>query len=143
MQALHSTLLPPSAVRHSLFLPNFTPSTIYPLPTSHDPIAPDIKVVGNLVVAGGEDLRVLEIREWTQPVASSSNAKADGVNGTNGDALPSNGEMEPGELEAGEEIEEDYFDTGPAEVRESSMHRMQCTPGWTVLTGYAESPCSL
>ena len=107
MHALHSTLLPPSAVRHSLYLPNFTPSTIYPLPTSHYPTAPEIKVVGNLIVAGGEDLRVFEIRETTRPILPEAN----------GDVANGAQETEPGELEAGEEIEEDYFDTGPSEVR--------------------------
>ena len=118
MHALHSTLLPPSAVRHSLYLANFTPSTIYPLPTSHDPSAAEIKVTGNLILAGGEDIRVFEIRETTRPVLG---AKAN-LNGT--DALPKKSEVEPGELEAGEEIEEDYFDIGPSEVRFAPKHAL-------------------
>ncbi|ORX39210.1 cleavage and polyadenylation specific protein [Kockovaella imperatae] len=97
MHALHSTLLPPSAVHHSLYLPNFTPSTIYPLPASHDSSAPEIKVVGNLIVAGGEDLRVFEIRESQRPLPA--------VNGVHDEA-------EPGELKV---EDEDYFDTGPSE----------------------------
>ena len=118
MHALHSTLLPPSAVRHSLYLANFTPSTIYPLPKSHDPSAAELKVTGNLIVAGGEDIRVFEIRETTRPVLDT---KA-GANGT--DAGPRDAEVEPGELEAAENIEEDYFDNGPSEVRFASKHAL-------------------
>jgi len=107
MHALHSTLLPSSAIYHSLFLPNFTPSTIYPLPisiaTRSD--APDVHVVGNLVVAGGEDLRVFEIREEIIPIRES---EVNGVNG-NGDGNGMNGDAEG--------MEEDFFDTGHADVR--------------------------
>nr|ODO03748.1 protein CFT1 [Cryptococcus depauperatus CBS 7855] len=69
MHALHQTLLPSSSIHYSLFLPNFTPSTIYPLPNPPASLdAPDIKVVGNLVVAGAEVLRVFEIREEKVPI---------------------------------------------------------------------------
>ncbi len=69
MHALHQNLLPSSSVNHSLYLPHFTPSTIYPLPRPHTtiPNVPEIKVVGNLIVAGGEDVRVFEIREQLIP----------------------------------------------------------------------------
>lgn len=63
MHALHQTLLPPSAIHHSLYVAHFTPSTIYPFPS---PASSPVKVVGNLVVAGGQDLRVFEIREQTE-----------------------------------------------------------------------------
>lgn len=69
MHAYHSTLLPSSAIHHSLYLAHFTPSTIYPLPKPHAALeVPDVKVVGNLVVAGGQDLRVFEIREESAPL---------------------------------------------------------------------------
>ncbi|BEI92713.1 uncharacterized protein CcaverHIS019_0503410 [Cutaneotrichosporon cavernicola] len=69
MHALYSSLLPPSAIHHSLFLPHFTPSTIYPLPKPHVALEiPEIKVRGNLIVAGGQGLRVFEIREETAAV---------------------------------------------------------------------------
>jgi cleavage and polyadenylation specificity factor subunit 1 len=69
MHAFHQTLLPASAIHHSLFLPNFTPSTIYPLPRPHtEQDEPEVKVIGNLIVAGGEDLRVFEIRELLVPL---------------------------------------------------------------------------
>jgi cleavage and polyadenylation specificity factor subunit 1 len=79
MYALHSTLLPPSAIHHSLFLPHFTPSTIYPLPKAHAVgDSAEVKVVGNLVVAGGQDLRVFEIREELRPVQEAE-LPADGT----------------------------------------------------------------
>ena len=113
MHALHSNLLPSSAIHHSLFLPNFTPSTIYPLP--RPPNADDtsaIKVVGNLVVAGGEDLRVFEIREQSLPVQEEEEAnRARVVNGVNGNAV--NGDAEV--------VEEDFFDNGPSEVSSYAM----------------------
>lgn len=102
MHALHSTLLPSSAIYHSLFLPNFTPSTIYPLPQAVTTIdGPDVKVVGNIVVAGGEDLRVFEIREESFPVRERE------VNGVKGEGMNGDSEM----------VEEDFFDNGHAEVR--------------------------
>lgn len=107
MHALLSTILPPSAVHHSLFLPNLTPSTIYPLPRPHGDV-PEIKVTGNLIVAGSEDIRVFEIRESTVPV---SGPVENGINGVNGEA-----EIKRG----GEEIDgmdEDFYDTGHSEVR--------------------------
>ncbi len=54
--------------------PNFTPSTIPASRPQDDGAGPstEIKVVGNLVVAGGQDLRVFEIREVTLPVARPS-----------------------------------------------------------------------
>ncbi|WWC91156.1 uncharacterized protein L201_006097 [Kwoniella dendrophila CBS 6074] len=81
MHAFHQTLLPSSSIHHSLFLPNFTPSTIYPLPkpistnvnsiTNNDNDSDNedldhVKVIGNLIVAGGENLRVFEIREFIE-----------------------------------------------------------------------------
>ncbi|TYJ59069.1 protein CFT1 [Cryptococcus floricola] len=64
MHALHQTLLPPSSIHHSLFLPHFTPSTIYPLPKPSSALdTQDIRIAGNLIVAGAQVLRVFEIRE--------------------------------------------------------------------------------
>lgn len=108
MYAIHQTVLPPSAVHHSLYLPNFTPSTIYPLPQSHDPDAPQVKVVGNLIVAGGNDLRVFEIRESQTallPDAKHSNSATGGLEGASD---------EEGEIEEG--MEEDFYDIGHLEV---------------------------
>lgn len=110
MHALLSTILPPSAVHHSLFLPNFTPSTIYPLPRPHGDV-PEVKVVGNLIVAGSEDIRVFEVRETTVPIQEVPSAN--GSNGVNGYAVENT-------KRGGEEIEgmdEDFYDTGPSEVR--------------------------
>ena len=107
MHALHSTLLPSSVICHSLFLRNFTPSTIYPIPRPVTAVdLPDIRVVGNLVVAGGEDLRVFEIREESVPVSGGE------TNEVNGE-MNGNGEM----------VEEDFFDTGHAEVRACAAGR--------------------
>lgn len=99
MHALHSTLLPSSSITHSLYLPNFTPSTIYPLPRplSH---TTELKVVGNLIVAGFQDLRVFEIREELVPLPEKAKI--------NGDV---DAEMGGGELEDG------FFDNGPIEVK--------------------------
>ncbi|WVF65469.1 protein CFT1 [Kwoniella sp. CBS 6097] len=101
MHGLHQTLLPASAIRHSLFLPNFTPSTIYPLPKSHAALdLPSQRVVGNLVVAGGQGLRVFEIRESLEASASSA---------------PGNGGDMEGDvsIDAGEErIGDGFFDDG-------------------------------
>jgi cleavage and polyadenylation specificity factor subunit 1 len=74
MQAIHQPLIPETGIRHSLFLEHFTPSTIYPYPqpawvrryglsSSDDPDGPRIKITGNLIVAGGSELRVFEVRE--------------------------------------------------------------------------------
>lgn len=97
MHALYSSLLGPSAVHHSLFLPHFTPSTIYPLPKPHTALeTPEVKVRGNLIVAGGQDFRVFEIREETaavdQPVAEDQ--------GQNGDV----------------DVGDSFFDSAPADV---------------------------
>jgi cleavage and polyadenylation specificity factor subunit 1 len=100
MFAINQTLLPPSAIHHSLFLPNFTPSTIYPLPRSSLPDAPEVKVVGNLVVAGGQDIRVFEIREEKAPVMARGEV---------------NGGGDVGEAEM-EELGDSFFDSGPTEV---------------------------
>lgn len=106
MQALHSTLLPPTAVHYSLYLPNFTPSTIYPLPRPHTD-APEIKITGNLIVAGNEDIRVFEIRE-SSVAREDSLSIPNGLGGTdvNGGVIKDVGGME-----------EDFYDTGPSEVR--------------------------
>ena len=53
---------------------------------------------------------MFEIRETTRPILPEAN----------GDVANGAQETEPGELEAGEEIEEDYFDTGPSEVRSNA-----------------------
>ena len=118
MHALLSTVLPPSAVHHSLFLPNFTPSTIYPLPRPHDD-SPEIRVVGNLIVAGSEDIRVFEIRESTIAIPETPTAP----NGADGTAL-NDVKGGPEEIDG---MDEDFYDTGPSEVR---------------LLPYAYYPCS-
>lgn len=106
MHAIHQNLLPSSVIHHSLFLPNFTPSTIYPLPQPHDVLdSADVKVVGNLIVAGGQDLRVFEIREETAPVAAESVDQGDVANG----AVDEEGEI-------GEDLGDSFFDNGPSEV---------------------------
>lgn len=98
MHGLHSTLLPPSAVHHSLFLPHFTPSTIYPLPKPHAALeALEVKVVGNLIVAGGQDLRVFEIREEAAPVADAGAEDEPAVAGM-------------------DEMGDSFFDSAPADV---------------------------
>ncbi|WVW79420.1 protein CFT1 [Kwoniella bestiolae CBS 10118] len=99
MHAFHQTLLPSSSIHHSLFLPNFTPSTIYPLPKPIDDTAPDVKVIGNLIVAGGENLRVFEIREFQQyPILQNGIV---------------NGEGDEEMLEEGEErLGDGFFDDG-------------------------------
>jgi cleavage and polyadenylation specificity factor subunit 1 len=74
MQAIHQPLIHGTGIRHSLFLEHFTPSTIYPYPqpawirqyglsSSGEMDGPKIRIVGNLIVAGGPDLRVFEVRE--------------------------------------------------------------------------------
>ncbi|KAL1407554.1 mRNA cleavage and polyadenylation factor subunit [Vanrija albida] len=116
MYALHSTLLPPSAIHHSLFLANFTPSTIYQLPKPHAAIdGPDVKVVGNLVVAGGQDLRVFEIREEARPVQ-------DGANGVTGDDDVPMSEQPPLD-----DMGDSFFDSAPtdrAPVRYETTRRL-------------------
>ncbi|KAK4687316.1 cleavage and polyadenylation specificity factor subunit 1, partial [Tremellales sp. Uapishka_1] len=100
MHALHQNLLPASAIHHSLYLSNFTPSTIYPLPKPHTTVdRPEIRVVGNLVVAGGEDLRVFEIREESVAVVDEKDHGMEGVEGGGGD----------------EDLGDNFFDTGHAE----------------------------
>ena len=63
--ALINTLVPPSGVSHSLFLP-LTPSVLHPLPSRPSalgiPIPPG-RVVTNLVLAHGRRIRVFEVRE--------------------------------------------------------------------------------
>jgi hypothetical protein len=105
MFAIHETLLAPSAIHYSLFLPNFTPSTIYPLPRPSSADAPEVKVLGNLVVAGGQDLRVFEIREESSPIP---------------DAREMNGDPVMRE----EELGDSFFDNGPSEVRYDRMQSM-------------------
>ncbi|WRT69124.1 protein CFT1 [Kwoniella shivajii] len=115
MHAFHQTLLPASSIHHSLFLPNFTPSTIYPLPkptsSSSTTIENEVKIVGNLIVAGGENLRVFEIRESINiPSAQTQN----GISNIDGN---SNGYLNGGggnddEMEEGEEIGDGFFDDG-------------------------------
>ncbi|WWD21338.1 protein CFT1 [Kwoniella shandongensis] len=103
MHAIHQTLLPPSSVHFSLFLPNFTPSTIYPLPKPPTAIdTNDIKVAGNLIVAGGENLRVFEIREEQIPIAAERSDE--GVNGVNEAVVVGDAELGDG-----------FFDDGRAE----------------------------
>ncbi|WWD06819.1 protein CFT1 [Kwoniella europaea PYCC6329] len=99
MHAFHQTLLPPSSIHHSLFLSNFTPSTIYPLPKPVNDTVPDAKVIGNLIVAGGENLRVFEIREFQQypNIEQIQNGNAEGDE-----------EMEEGE----ERLGDGFFDDG-------------------------------
>ncbi|WWC73047.1 protein CFT1 [Kwoniella pini CBS 10737] len=84
MHALHQTLLPSSSIHHSLYLPNFTPSTIYPLPKPISNIdnnnnnSHEVKVIGNLIVAGGENLRIFEIRESIEiPINNSLKQEED------------------------------------------------------------------
>jgi cleavage and polyadenylation specificity factor subunit 1 len=108
MYAIHQTVLPPSAIHHSLHLPNFTPSTIYPLPQAHNPDAPQVKVVGNLIVAGGNDLRVFEIRE-SQIALIPDSKHPNGTNGTLEGASDEEGEIEEG-------MEADFYDIGHSEV---------------------------
>jgi len=108
MYAIHQTVLPPSAIHHSLYLPNFTPSTIYPLPQAHNPDAPQVKVVGNLIVAGGNDLRVFEIRE-SQIALIPDSKHPNGTNGTLEGASDEEGEIEEG-------MEADFYDIGHSEV---------------------------
>lgn len=107
MHSLYSTILPPSAIHHSLFLPHLTPSTIYPLPRSHNAQqGPDIKVVGNLVVAGGQDLRVFEIRHEAVPVQDDR-------------AQPDEPMLQDGDMG------DSFFDAAPADV---SLDHMHCVP---------------
>jgi cleavage and polyadenylation specificity factor subunit 1 len=118
MYAIHQNILPSSVVTHSLFLPNFTPSTIYPLPQLHDALdAAQIKVVGNLIVAGGQDLRVFEIREEIAPVTEDNDLVADDVTGgpySNGISAGRGPGDEEGEI--GEDVGDSFFDNGPSEV---------------------------
>ena len=81
MYAIHQTLLPSSAINFTLFLPHFTPSTIYPIPqpSSSRVQLQDVQVAGNLVVAGGSDLRVFEVRESKVPVDNDASEVKDEV----------------------------------------------------------------
>lgn len=100
MHALHQTLLPPSAVHHSLYVPHLTPSTIYPFPA---PPSSTVKVIGNLVVAGGQDLRVFEIREQVELDES---------------ATPSDGDVSMEENEPRDPaLDDGFFDSEPPHVR--------------------------
>nr|XP_018259229.1 protein CFT1 [Kwoniella dejecticola CBS 10117]OBR81387.1 protein CFT1 [Kwoniella dejecticola CBS 10117] len=113
MHAFHQTLLPSSAIHHSLYLPNFTPSTIYPLPKPISSIdvgnavasASDIKVVGNLIVAGGENLRVFEIRESVE--VNNADVSINGINGIEQDGKEEDEDMEEGEERLGDGFFED------------------------------------
>jgi len=99
MYAIHQTLLPSSAINFTLFLQHFTPSTIYPIPkpSSSRVQLEDVQVVGNLVVAGGADLRVFEVRESKVPVVDGA----------------SDGEAEE---EVKGEYGDSYLESGPAKV---------------------------
>ena len=123
MHAYHSTLLPSSAIHHSLYLAHFTPSTIYPLPKPHAALeVPDVKVVGNLVVAGGQDLRVFEIREESTPLPDDESA------------VPKQEDMDVGDS---------FFDSAPIErapVRYKTTRRLHLLTRHTlhgVVTGLA------
>lgn len=110
MHALYSTILPPSAIHHSLFLSNFTPSTIYPLPRTHVALeGPEVKVIGNLIVAGGQDLRVFEIREEAVPV------RDDGDDGAAEDPMAMAMTQD-----GGGDMGDSFFDSAPADVSPSS-----------------------
>lgn len=109
MYAIHSTLLPPSAIHHTLYLPHFTPSTIYPLPRPSTSTAQDIKVVGNLVIGGLSDLRVFEIREELRPVIQDEPSIKDEDHTMGG--------TESGAMVDGQELGDSFFDTGPSQVR--------------------------
>jgi cleavage and polyadenylation specificity factor subunit 1 len=111
MYAIHSTLLPPSAVHHTLYLPHFTPSTIYPLPRPSTSTAQDVKVVGNLVLAGLSDLRIFEVREEQRPVPQGQGHV--GEDDVMGEGLP----KAPTTMVHGEELGDSFFDTGPTQVR--------------------------
>ncbi len=105
MHALYSSLLPPSAVHHSLFLPHFTPSTIYQLPKPYATVdTPEVKVRGNLIVAGGQDLRVFEIREETA-------------------AVPEQGAVEDRQQDGDVDVGDSFFDSAPSDV---SVHMHIC-----------------
>ncbi|OXG80075.1 protein CFT1 [Cryptococcus neoformans var. grubii Br795] len=102
MHALHQTLLPSSSIHHSLFLPHFTPSTIYPLPKPPAVLdTPDVKVIGNLVVAGAEVLRVFEIREESVPIIEKAKLEEDVAEGEKDVQM--------------EEVGDGFFDDGHAE----------------------------
>jgi cleavage and polyadenylation specificity factor subunit 1 len=113
MYAIHSTLLPPSAIHHTLYLPHFTPSTIYPIPRPSSSTS-DIKVIGNLIVGGISDLRVFEIREESRPVLPNG---PDGVDGDGG----AGGEGEEGMID-GEELGDGFLNNGPSHVGSSHAY---------------------
>lgn len=117
MYAIHSTLLAPSAIHHTLYLPHFTPSTIYPIPRPSSSTL-DIKVIGNLIVGGISDLRVFEIREESRPVLPN------GINEVNGNG-GAGGEREEGMVD-GEEVGDGFLDNGPSHVG-----LLACIPSYT------------
>ncbi|KAJ9120594.1 hypothetical protein QFC22_002523 [Naganishia vaughanmartiniae] len=67
MQAIHAPLIPQTGITHVLFLRQFTASAKY-----------DKQVVGNVVVAGGERMRVYDL------LLSSTHGEADGKEARNG-----------------------------------------------------------
>lgn len=72
--------------------------------------------MGNLIVAGGQDLRVFEIREETAPVVAAHDI-SDGLSGGRGDGSGGGVPLatdEEGEI--GEDIGDSFFDNGPLEV---------------------------
>jgi cleavage and polyadenylation specificity factor subunit 1 len=75
--------------------------------------APEVKVVGNLVVAGGQDIRVFEIREERAPVL---------------DRREVNGGGDVGEAEM-EELGDSFFDSGPTEVSAATRDFPHAHPG--------------
>lgn len=116
MHALHQTLLPSSSIHHSLFLPHFTPSTIYPLPKPPAVLdTPDVKVIGNLVVAGAEVLRVFEIREESVPIIEKAKLEEDVAEGEKDVQM--------------EEVGDGFFDDGHAEVGRMHLvlHGIYCS----------------
>lgn len=119
MHALYSTILPPSSIHHSLFLSHFTPSTIYPIPQPHVAIeGPEVKVIGNLIVAGGQDLRVFEIREEASPIRDERTDEPINQDGDLGDS---------------------FFDAAPADVSTTiGLGRMHCIYTHTATARYRE-----
>jgi cleavage and polyadenylation specificity factor subunit 1 len=117
MYAIHETLLPASAIHHSLYLQHFTPSTIYDPPrpsSSRVQLGPqDVKIIGNLVVAGGSDLRVFEISEARVPVPELAE---------NGDEGQS-GEVDESAMEA--DVGDSFF-AGPSKVCIFCLAPVEC-----------------
>lgn len=119
MYAIHETLLPSSAIHHCLYLQHFTPSTIYDLPRPSSSrvqlAAQDVKIIGNLVVAGGSDLRVYEISEGRVPVLAVN----DGLDGTDGAGEVSG--IEDVAMDADADMGDSFFASGPLKVCISSL----------------------